>query len=339
MTGIASSRQASASTSASSGSPCVVRSPARARDRSTSPAIRSKEARSPRVSLAAMDVARGRDPHGRSFRHPGVAGYPEPMANESFDALLATLEALGRAARCGRPVHARRGPRRVGARGPESDHDLDLMVKPEDAEQALATLAAIGLRPGEAARGLALQGLRRGRRDGGHHLRAGRRRDRRTKCFAHADELEVEAQPMLVMSLDDVLVTKLLALDENPRLQGGAPDRAQPARAGRLGGGARARRARPTRPPSSRSSRARGRRDVRAADRTGPNGGAVGQRLREVQRRSPRRPVATVADLVSDDLGRLLVAAARFGHAGRGRSARPRRPRTGSRFFRDHPKE
>src|SRR4051812_43537253 len=31
--------------------------------------------------------------------------------------------------------------------GPESNHDLDLMVRPEDAERALETLVAAGMRP------------------------------------------------------------------------------------------------------------------------------------------------------------------------------------------------
>jgi hypothetical protein len=34
----------------------------------------------------------------------------------------------------------------VGARRPESDHDLDLFVKPEDAERALEVLADAGMR-------------------------------------------------------------------------------------------------------------------------------------------------------------------------------------------------
>src|SRR4051794_41413197 len=33
--------------------------------------------------------------------------------------------------------------------GPETRHDLDLMIKPEDAEPALKALEAAGLRPGD----------------------------------------------------------------------------------------------------------------------------------------------------------------------------------------------
>jgi hypothetical protein len=97
--------------------------------------------------------------------------------------------------------------------GPESDHDLDLMVKPGDAEQALATLAAIGMRPEKPSEGWLYKAF-----DGdvmvdiifspvGVAIT--------DAVLARAEMLEVEAQPMLVMTLEDVLVTKLLALDEN----------------------------------------------------------------------------------------------------------------------------
>jgi len=97
--------------------------------------------------------------------------------------------------------------------GPESDHDLDLMVKPEDAEQALATLAAIGMRPEKPSEGWLYKAF-----DGdvmvdiifspvGVAIT--------DEVLGRAEMLEVEAQPMLVMTLEDVLVTKLLALDEN----------------------------------------------------------------------------------------------------------------------------
>jgi hypothetical protein len=87
------------------------------------------------------------------------------------------------------------------------------MVKPEDAEQALATLAAIGMRPERPSEGWLYKAF-----DGdvmvdiifspvGVAIT--------DAVLARAEMLEVEAQPMLVMTLEDVLVTKLLALDEN----------------------------------------------------------------------------------------------------------------------------
>ena len=97
--------------------------------------------------------------------------------------------------------------------GPESDHDLDLMVKPDDAEPALKVLEEAGLRverPPEdwlykAWNGDVLIDLifapKGGEIDDG--------------IFARAEDLEVSAVRMPVMALEDVLVTKLLALGEH----------------------------------------------------------------------------------------------------------------------------
>jgi hypothetical protein len=163
-----------------------------------------------------MHVARGGDPDGLSFRHPGQEGTRiVPMPNESLPAMLATLKRSAGALReAGVPFMLGGGLACWVRGGPESDHDLDLMVKPEDAEQALETLTAIGLRPEKPSEGWLYKAF-----------------DENDvmvdiifspvgvaitdEVLARADMLEVEAQPMLVMTLDDVLVTKLLALDEN----------------------------------------------------------------------------------------------------------------------------
>jgi hypothetical protein len=97
--------------------------------------------------------------------------------------------------------------------GPESEHDLDLMLTPEDAERALEVLGQAGMRtekPPEnwlykAWNGDVLIDLifapKGGEIDDG--------------IFARAEELEVSAVRMPVMALEDVLVTKLLALGEH----------------------------------------------------------------------------------------------------------------------------
>jgi len=97
--------------------------------------------------------------------------------------------------------------------GPPSRKDLDLMVKPEHAERALEVLGEAGLRvdrPPEDwlykawhgptlidiifhPKGLKLDGA----------------------AFSRAEERDVFAIPMLVMSLEDMLATKLLVLDEH----------------------------------------------------------------------------------------------------------------------------
>jgi hypothetical protein len=62
------------------------------------------------------------------------------MSNESFPAMLATLKRSAGALReAGIPFMLGGGLACWVRGGPESDHDLDLMVKPEDAEQALVT--------------------------------------------------------------------------------------------------------------------------------------------------------------------------------------------------------
>jgi Uncharacterised nucleotidyltransferase len=97
--------------------------------------------------------------------------------------------------------------------GPESGHDLDLMLKPEDAVRALTALADAGLRAEKPPEGWLYKAW-----DGdvmvdlifepvGNPVT--------DETFERADELEVWALPMQVMSLEDVLVTKLLALQEH----------------------------------------------------------------------------------------------------------------------------
>ena len=170
--------------------------------------------RSP-VLLAAVDVARCGDPDGLPFRHPGQEGTRiVPMSNESFPAMLATLKRSAGALReAGIPFMLGGGLACWVRGGPESDHDLDLMVKPEDAEQALATLAAIGLRPEKPSEGWLYKAFDEDVMVDIIFSPVGVAIT--DEVLARAEMLEVEAQPMLVMTLDDVLVTKLLALDEN----------------------------------------------------------------------------------------------------------------------------
>jgi hypothetical protein len=96
--------------------------------------------------------------------------------------------------------------------GPPTDHDVDFFVREEDADRALEALAAIGLHtenpPEEwlykAHDGAVLVDLifrPAGGEIGDEH-------------FARATELEVGSQTVLVASIDDVMVTKLLALTE-----------------------------------------------------------------------------------------------------------------------------
>jgi hypothetical protein len=96
--------------------------------------------------------------------------------------------------------------------GPPTDHDVDLYVREEDAETALGALQAAGMRPERPPEewlfkvydGPILIDLifrPAGGAIGDEH-------------FARATEMEVGAQTVLVASIDDVMVTKLLAITE-----------------------------------------------------------------------------------------------------------------------------
>lgn len=96
--------------------------------------------------------------------------------------------------------------------GPATDHDVDFYLRERDAPRALEALVEAGLRPEQppeewlykAHDGPVLVDLifrPAGGAVGDEH-------------FDRATEVEVLAQTMLVASIDDVLVTKLLALTE-----------------------------------------------------------------------------------------------------------------------------
>ena len=96
--------------------------------------------------------------------------------------------------------------------GPETEHDVDLLVKPEDAERAQQALADAGMRtetPPEqwllkAYDGDVLIDLIFRPKDGAID----------DESLRSADDLEVAAMRMRVARLEDVLVQKLLALTE-----------------------------------------------------------------------------------------------------------------------------
>lgn len=97
--------------------------------------------------------------------------------------------------------------------GPETEHDLDVMVRPEDADNALDVFAAAGLRtekPPEqwlykAWNGDVMVDV----------IFAPKGGPIDDAIFERADTMEVAAVRMKVMALEDVMVTKLLALGEH----------------------------------------------------------------------------------------------------------------------------
>ena len=132
----------------------------------------------------------------------------------SFDQIKESVKRTAAALRDAEVPFILGGGLAVWARGgPPTGHDLDFMVKPEDADRALEALEEAGLRsakPPEGGLYKAWDGdvlvdliFRAVGEPVGDEL------------FERAEELEVNAVPMLVMSLEDVLVTKLKALGEH----------------------------------------------------------------------------------------------------------------------------
>jgi Uncharacterised nucleotidyltransferase len=97
--------------------------------------------------------------------------------------------------------------------GPETRHDLDLMVKREDAERALEVLADTGMLPERPPEGWLYKAW-----DGDvlvDLIFAPKGLEMTDEVIARGEEREVLGIEVRVMALEDVLATKLLALDEH----------------------------------------------------------------------------------------------------------------------------
>ena len=154
------------------------------------------------------------NPVARPFHDSAREGTPPAMANEDFDAMIETLKKAAAALREAEVSFILGGGLACWARGgPESDHDLDLMLRPEDADRGLDVLASTGMRPGKPPEGWLYKAFD----DNGVMLDlifAPTGLPITDEVFERAEEIEVVAVAMNVMALEDVMVTKLLALDE-----------------------------------------------------------------------------------------------------------------------------
>jgi hypothetical protein len=131
-----------------------------------------------------------------------------------FDDLLETLKRAAGALRDAEVSFLLGGGLAVWARGgPETEHDLDFMVKPEDADRALEALAAAGFRTERPPEEWLYKGWEGDRLIDLIFDPKGNPVD--DAMFERADDLEVHAVAMKVMSLEDVMVTKLLAMREH----------------------------------------------------------------------------------------------------------------------------
>jgi predicted nucleotidyltransferase len=130
-----------------------------------------------------------------------------------FEVILQTMKKAAGALRDADVPFALGGGLAVWARGgAKTEHDVDFFVKQEDVERAQQALADLGFRPENPPEGWLLKAW-----DGEvlvdliFEPRGGPIDD---EWLERADELDVYAVTMRVASLDDVLVTKLLALTE-----------------------------------------------------------------------------------------------------------------------------
>jgi predicted nucleotidyltransferase len=133
--------------------------------------------------------------------------HPRPAIEASMKKAVAALREAGIPFLLG-------GGLAVWARGgPETRHDLDFVVKPEDAERALAVLADAGMRPEtppeewlhKAWDGDVLIDL----------IHAPRGLEVTDELIERGESLHVIGITIPVMAIEDVLATKLMALHEH----------------------------------------------------------------------------------------------------------------------------
>ena len=132
-----------------------------------------------------------------------------------FDDMIATLKKAVAALRDGNVPYVLGGGLAIWARGgPESDHDLDFMVKQEDADRALQALIDAGMRPEKPPEGWLYKAFDENDVMVDLIFRA-TENPVTDELLARGEELEVKAIEVNVMSAEDVFVSKLLALREH----------------------------------------------------------------------------------------------------------------------------
>jgi hypothetical protein len=135
------------------------------------------------------------------------------VRESDIDELMNTLKRAGAALRDAGIDYMLGGSLAGWARGgPAATKDLDLMVRPEDAESALRTLEAAGMRPDEPPEDWLLKAW-----DGEILVDLIHRPSGVAVADAlhRAETLRVRSFEVPVMTLEDMLTTQLLALDEH----------------------------------------------------------------------------------------------------------------------------
>jgi hypothetical protein len=132
---------------------------------------------------------------------------------KNLHSLVETMKRASAALRDEGVDHMLGGGFAIWARGgPPTDHDVDFLLREEDADRGLDVLSAAGFRPEKPPEHWLYKAWDETNLvDLVFHPAGGAIRD---EHFARATELEVGAHRILVASIDDVLVTKLLAITE-----------------------------------------------------------------------------------------------------------------------------
>ena len=155
------------------------------------------------------------------------SGYPRAVSE--FEGMVATMKKAAAALRDAEVPYLLGGSMAAWARGGgSSDHDVDFLVKPDDADRAAAALEQAGMRLERPPEGWLLKAW-----DGDvlvdviYSPSSGPVTD---EVIERGEEREVLSTLMRVMALEDVMVTKLLALDETHLDFAGSLDVARPLR-------------------------------------------------------------------------------------------------------------
>jgi hypothetical protein len=138
----------------------------------------------------------------------------EQGEHRPFEEMLPSLKKAAAALRDAEIPYILAGGVATWARGgPETVHDLDFVIKPEDAERALERLAATGMRPERPPEQWLYKVF-----DGDVMIDlifAPAGLEVTDEVIERSEELEVFAVQMRVMTPEDILVTKLSAMTEH----------------------------------------------------------------------------------------------------------------------------
>jgi hypothetical protein len=145
---------------------------------------------------------------------PLSAGYFLSMPASLAEDILVALKQSAAALRDAGVEFALGGGLAAWARGgPPTEHDIDYMVRPEDSEAALAALRKVGMRTEIPPEGWLTKAWSEDVLIDLINAPMGMTID--DAFFERCEELSVAAVWMLVMPLNDVIVGKLLVMDEH----------------------------------------------------------------------------------------------------------------------------